>query len=1009
MILTLLSGMPYSKMYAGTDETDVGSAGDSTMVELAALNDELSILLAENAGTERTGGFAVKIAEILESGTMTDTLIVSDAYYWLGHYYLTSHNYNKANQCFAESVAYRRAIKVTDRRYALGLSNMALALFRLGDYSLAYNRGIEGLDARRALSENDSSALAGNFLNLSSICLEMNDSDKAIAYAESGLNLTNQYPDRIPRKVMADLYQVIGLSLYRNLEYTKSLFYCREALRLYDPEDENSIASRLLLFNTISQLYRRLNQPSEAEKFFREGLAIKAGNNIQDKNLLYINYADFLAVQGRNSESEKVLEDGLSTVRRIFGTDSREYCLMNASGAEILYSSRGETQRALEIYNECFHYVETHPWDEAMKKFLLVKYAGTLFEAGFYRKVLEASDDADLLNPEGGQDFTGAGLAARYSEEDMEVLLLRYRALNVLATGEQRREYLRDAITTGRFIVSLYDHQRTEMSEEESRNNLSADTREVYAGMLENYLELYELDHDRSSLEGFFEFSERSKVAGFLTSMREVNAARFSLPAGMIDLDNNLKREAGLYRELIARERTKAVPDSQRIATWESVAFSLLRKRDSLLNIFEERYPSFYNLKYSNKVTPLDEVEDVIGRRANLLSYVMTDNKLYIIVSNSRKTEVVTREIDSAFYSSLNRYREMLSEMPATSSVRKPFNEFMDLSLELYSILLEPAIPYIKGDKIVVSPDNILSYIPFETLTTEEFRSPELLYRDAPFALKDYRFSYIYSVTLSSETERRSRRLRNNLVAFAPTYEGMELSDSLLTEYPGLRGDIRSLPFALVEAENAVKQCGGKAFLAENATEEAYEKEAHNYAIIHLAMHTLVDDKHPAFSKMIFSRSEDGSDDGLLNTYEVYSIPLNAMMVVLSSCNTGTGMLVTGEGILSLARGFLFAGSRSVVMSMWTVEDASASSLIGSFYSNMRKGQTKSEALRTARLKFLRTADQERSHPYYWSTLVVYGDDTPLWFSSIKLYSSLLIILVVTALLVASVYRGPRS
>ena len=1001
--------MPYSKMYAGTDETDVGSAGDSTMVELAALNDELSILLAENAGTERTGGFAVKIAEILESGTMTDTLIVSDAYYWLGHYYLTSHNYNKANQCFAESVAYRRAIKVTDRRYALGLSNMALALFRLGDYSLAYNRGIEGLDARRALSENDSSALAGNFLNLSSICLEMNDSDKAIAYAESGLNLTNQYPDRIPRKVMADLYQVIGLSLYRNLEYTKSLFYCREALRLYDPEDENSIASRLLLFNTISQLYRRLNQPSEAEKFFREGLAIKAGNNIQDKNLLYINYADFLAVQGRNSESEKVLEDGLSTVRRIFGTDSREYCLMNASGAEILYSSRGETQRALEIYNECFHYVETHPWDEAMKKFLLVKYVGTLFEAGFYRKVLEVSDDADLINPEGGQDFTGAGLAARYSEEDMEVLLLRYRALNALATGEQRREYLRDAITTGRFIVSLYDHQRTEMSEEESRNNLSADTREVYAGMLENYLELYELDHDRSSLEGFFEFSERSKVAGFLTSMREVNAARFSLPAGMIDLDNNLKREAGLYRELIARERTKAVPDSQRIATWESVAFSLLRKRDSLLNIFEERYPSFYNLKYSNKVTPLDEVEDVIGRRANLLSYVMTDNKLYIIVSNSRKTEVVTREIDSAFYSSLNRYREMLSEMPATSSVRKPFNEFMDLSLELYSILLEPAIPYIKGDKIVVSPDNILSYIPFETLTTEEFRSPELLYRDAPFALKDYRFSYIYSVTLSSETERRSRRLRNNLVAFAPTYEGMELSDSLLTEYPGLRGDIRSLPFALVEAENAVKQCGGKAFLAENATEEAYEKEAHNYAIIHLAMHTLVDDKHPAFSKMIFSRSEDGSDDGLLNTYEVYSIPLNAMMVVLSSCNTGTGMLVTGEGILSLARGFLFAGSRSVVMSMWTVEDASASSLIGSFYSNMRKGQTKSEALRTARLKFLRTADQERSHPYYWSTLVVYGDDTPLWFSSIKLYSSLLIILVVTALLVASVYRGPRS
>jgi CHAT domain-containing protein/Tfp pilus assembly protein PilF len=1009
LILSLLYGMPHSIIYAGAEVTEERSYSDSVMVQIAALNNEISVLLAENAGTERTEKYAVKIEEILASGNLTDTLIISDAYYWLGHHYLTSNSYNRAIECFALSGQCRQALKISDRRYALGLSNTALALFWLGDFPRAYEKGIEGLITRRALLERDSSELAGNYLNLSSICLEMDESEKAIGYAEAGLNLTDQYPDKIDRKVKADLYQVIGLSLYRNLEYTKSLVYCREALRLYDPEDEKSIASRLLIFNTISQLYRRLNQPADAEKYFREGLAIKAVNNTQDKNLLFINYADFLAGQGRNAESKKVIEDALSTVRKTNGTDSREYCLMYASGAEILYSSRGETQKALEIYNECFHYVETHPWDEAMKRFILVKYAGTLFEAGLYRKVLEVSNDADFQYATSGESPRGTGPAVRYSEEDMEVLLLRYRALNALAKNSAGDEYLREAIATGRMIVTLYDYQRTEMSEEESRTNLSAASREVYSGMIANYLELYELHHDHYSLDGLFEFSERSKVAGFLTSMREVNAAKFSLPADLVNLDNNLRRETGLYRELINSERAKAIPDSQRIATWESVAFSLLRKRDSLLNVFEEKYPSYYNLKFSSKVTPLAEVKDVIGRKANLLSYVMTFNKLYIIVTNRRKTEIITRDIDSTLISSLRRYREMLSEMPATSSVRKPFNEFMDLSLKLYRILLEPAIPYLRGDKIVISPDNIIAYIPFETLITEEFRSPGLLYRDAPFALKDYRFSYIYSVTLSSETERRSRSIRNDLAAFAPNYEGMELNDSLLTAYPGLRGEIRGLPYALLEAEDAVKQCGGKAFLARQATEEAYKSEAQSYEIIHLAMHTLVDDKHPAFSKMIFSRSEDSVDDGLLNTYEVYTVPLNAMMVVLSSCNTGTGMLVTGEGILSLARGFLYAGSRSVVMSMWTVEDASASSLIRSFYSNMRKGQTKSEALRTARLKFLRTADQERSHPYYWSTLVVYGDDTPLWFSSIKLYSSLLIMLVVTALLVASVYRGPRS
>jgi CHAT domain-containing protein len=427
------------------------------------------------------------------------------------------------------------------------------------------------------------------------------------------------------------------------------------------------------------------------------------------------------------------------------------------------------------------------------------------------------------------------------------------------------------------------------------------------------------------------------------------------------------------------------------------------------VRIFEESYPSYYDLKYRNEVTPLGDVSRVIGKRSNLLSYVLTEEKLFIFVTNGRKTEIITRETDSVFYASLSRFRALLSTMPVTTGARQPFNEFMDLAFQLYRVLLEPALPYLRGDKIIISPDNILSYLPFETLVTEEFRSPGLLYREAPFALKKYRFSYIYSVTLSSETQERSRSLRNDLVAFAPEYDGRELDDSILSAWPGLRGEIRSLPYAVLESEDAVDQCGGKAFLGDDATEDAYKKEAHLYKIIHLAMHTLVNDVNPAYSKMVFSAASGGDDDGLLNTYEVYGVPVNAMMVVLSSCNTGVGKLVSGEGILSLARGFLYAGSRSVVMSMWSVEDRSASAVIRSFYKNLRSGQNKSSALRHARLKFLRSADQGRSHPYYWSALVIYGDDTPLWFNRFKLYTSLLLFLAAVAALVSIVYRGPRS
>ena len=145
-------------------------------------------------------------------------------------------------------------------------------------------------------------------------------------------------------------------------------------------------------------------------------------------------------------------------------------------------------------------------------------------------------------------------------------------------------------------------------------------------------------------------------------------------------------------------------------------------------------------------------------------------------------------------------------------------------------------------------------------------------------------------------------------------------------------------------------------------------------------MHTLINNRNPIFSKMIFSILNDTLGDVGLNVFEIYGISLKAKMVVLSSCNTGTGNLLRGEGILSLARGFIYSGSKSVAMSLWEVDDKSGTDVMKSFYRNLKNGNSKSVALRKARLKYLRSAGQLRSHPYFWSTLVIYGDDSPLYY-----------------------------
>ena len=159
-------------------------------------------------------------------------------------------------------------------------------------------------------------------------------------------------------------------------------------------------------------------------------------------------------------------------------------------------------------------------------------------------------------------------------------------------------------------------------------------------------------------------------------------------------------------------------------------------------------------------------------------------------------------------------------------------------------------------------------------------------------------------------------------------------------------------------------------------------------------------------SKMIFYAGNDSPDDGFLNTFEVYGLPLKAKMVVLSSCNTGMGTLHSGEGLLSLARGFTYSGGQSVVMSMWEVDDKSGTEIVKYFYRNLKKGMSKSNALRKARIHYLKDADMLRSHPYFWSTLVIYGNNSPLYLPVRLLMIPGLVIMIIAGFLI---YRYLRS
>ncbi|MEL6562774.1 MAG: CHAT domain-containing protein, partial [Bacteroidota bacterium] len=156
--------------------------------------------------------------------------------------------------------------------------------------------------------------------------------------------------------------------------------------------------------------------------------------------------------------------------------------------------------------------------------------------------------------------------------------------------------------------------------------------------------------------------------------------------------------------------------------------------------------------------------------------------------------------------------------------------------------------------------------------------------------------------------------------------------------------------------------------------------------ILHFAMHGLVDSKDSEKSRLVFTPVEDSVHDNYLHNFELYNLSIDAKLAVLSACNTGYGKLEGSEGVMSLARAFTYAGTKSVVMSQWPADDEATSVIMQSFYSYLADGKRKDDALRLAKLDYLAQADPSKRNPFYWNNFVVMGDVSPLVKDNTKLY-----------------------
>lgn len=440
----------------------------------------------------------------------------------------------------------------------------------------------------------------------------------------------------------------------------------------------------------------------------------------------------------------------------------------------------------------------------------------------------------------------------------------------------------------------------------------------------------------------------------------------------------NLPRKISLqettYQKKIYQLESKLVKDEDNTVLQDSL-FMAKQRYNQYIDSLKSVYPKYFARKTNVDQISLAKVQQELGEKDAILSYVWNDfdrDTELIIGLISTKDQAKTFKIQNTqeVREQLKYYRKLISEPFTTEEERVSFQK---VAHQLFFNLLpnEELRTMAQNKNLTIIPDGDLQNIPFESLITEANSNQYLILNG--------NVNYSYSYSFLKHNEKVQRKTDGLFIGYSPSnFEELSLSNLTNTE---------------VEVQAINSELEGIIRLQDSATKEDFLQHSGNSKIIHLATHADVgNNPWIAFS------------DEKLELHELYTYRNNADLVTLSACNTSLGELAKGEGVLSLARGFFYSGSKSVVSSLWEVNDKSTSEIMTSFYKNLKEGQTKSEAINNAKRTYLSSHSLSEQSPYYWSSFILIGDAGTIDISS-NMLLYLLAILGILSLISFVFYR----
>jgi CHAT domain-containing protein/Tfp pilus assembly protein PilF len=846
---------------------------------------------------------------------------------------------------------------------------MAAALEDMGEYPRALDLLRETLDTMKRLGDRKGELWALGSIGI--IQVKTEDYENALTNLQEALKLRSELG--LPDSQSRDLDFYIGeiYEGFRDLE--RALEHYQKALAVSQTPGNDSTLARV--YDRIGNIYYRMDEFSKAKDFFEDALRIHADlRDAAKQKAEMIRLGDILSKLGDTEGALKYQQKALALARDT--KDERtEGRVLTRIGT--LNQIQGRQRQALENYKEA-HDVRSRLGDRRGVNENLLQIAMVTSSLGDFDAAV-----ADLKR----------AFEIAHCSEDRSMLWKAYFIMGRTLEGQKKPG---EALESYRKAIAILEDMESDIIEESDEDNfIFGGKTALFDTTLRVLMRLAKRDPEGAYDGQALRIVEKLKAAEFENTLSRINVDNFSdLPHDLLIKEKSLKHSLRRLNTRLAEELSKGNRDQAQVQKILEERRTREKAFKNLKNRLLKEYPSYADLRYPRPVSVHQLQKETVDQDEAILEYMVTRGRIYIFALD--KHHFYTYSIECPIQD-IQRDVEALTRPLVRAETQASWDP--SVAYRLYSRIIKPVESFLTGRKIVtIIPHGPLASLPFEVLVDSKAHATKRFWSasDRPsYLVEKYAFCYAPSASVLSQVRARKTVEKPgwNLLAFGDaiyneTDKMKDLNpgaDRMVTALTAGSKDsrghgLKSLPGARKEISEIVKIMGGptQTYLGAEATESLFKKiDLSRYSYVHLATHGVLlsgagkVQQQPA---IVFSLYGDHENDGFLQLGEVFGLKLNSDLVVLSSC-LSPGKSAAGEtnGLVGLARAFLFAGTDSIIMSMWQVNDESTAKLFISMYRNLKAGNgSKAEALRDAKLSLL--GNQSTSHPYYWAPFVLMGN-----------------------------------